>query len=276
MSALTGGPQARAFCGQGAHGLAVAIQHRVAHPFPRCGQHDEVRLHVGVGGSTQLREVAGADAALHGRYNIEGGFQKATARLVKVLTRGTWRRAEEFCLCRTPEGRAEAAERIADELAGTRHFWPDRRRWLMILGATALGGLAAIPGVEEQSSTFSQIIGVTIAVAIVVIALFFALLTVERVALYGVLKALGARSSTLFGGLVVQAVVITLSAAAIAASLVILLDVLIPPGSIPLYVTPSRLLTSVLLLLAAAVFGCAFSLRRVLRVDPASAIGTSS
>ena len=117
------------------------------------------------------------------------------------------------------------------------------------------GAVAAIPGVEEQSSTFSQIIGVTIAVAIVVIALFFALLTVERVALYGVLKALGARSSTLFGGLVVQAVVITLSAAAIAASLVILLDVLIPPGSIPLYVTPSRLLTSVLLLLAAAVFG---------------------
>lgn len=134
----------------------------------------------------------------------------------------------------------------------------------------------AIPGVEEQSSTFNQIIGVTITIALVVIGLFFALLTVERTALYGVLKALGARSLTLFGGLVVQAVVVTLIASAIAGALVILLDVVLPPGSIPLYITPGRLLSSVALLLLAAVVGSAFSLRRVLRVDPASAIGTTS
>jgi len=136
--------------------------------------------------------------------------------------------------------------------------------------------VAAIPGVEEQSSTFNQIIGVTIVIAFVVIALFFALLTVERTALYGVLKALGARSMTIFAGLVAQAVVVTLIAATIAGVLVILLDVLLPPGSIPLYITAGRILTSVALLLVAAVVGSAFSLRRVLRIDPASAIGTTS
>jgi len=141
---------------------------------------------------------------------------------------------------------------------------------------TVEGAVNAIPGVSEQQSTFSQIIGVTIAIALVVIALFFALLTVERTSLYGVLKALGARSITIFGGLVVQAVIITLGAAAVAGAFVITLDLLIPPGSIPLYVTASRIVTSVVLLLVAAVVGCAFSLRRVLRVDPASAIGTSS
>ena len=62
----------------------------------------------------------------------------------------------------------------------------------------------------------------------------------------------------------------------VAVVLAIALDLAIPPGSIPLYVTPSRIITSVALLLVAAVAGCAFSLRRVLRVDPASAIGTSS
>lgn len=134
----------------------------------------------------------------------------------------------------------------------------------------------AIPGVEEQQGTFNQIIGVTIVIALVVIALFFALLTVERVGLYGVLKALGARSSTLFAGLVAQAVVVALVAASVAAGLVVLGDLLIPPGSIPLYVTPSRIVTSVLLLAFAAVVGCTFSLRRVLRVDPASAIGSST
>ncbi len=60
----------------------------------------------------------------------------------------------------------------------------------------------AIPGVEQQQTTFNQIIGVTVVIALVVIALFFALLTVERTALYGVLKAIGARSSRIFGGLV--------------------------------------------------------------------------
>ena len=41
-------------------------------------------------------------------------------------------------------------------------------------------------------------------------------------------------------------------------------------------VSPGRILLSVLLLLVAAVLGCSFSLRRVLRIDPASAIGTTS
>ena len=49
----------------------------------------------------------------------------------------------------------------------------------------------AIPGVEQQRTVFNQIIGVTVAIAVLVVALFFALLTVERLGLYGVLKAIG-------------------------------------------------------------------------------------
>ena len=138
---------------------------------------------------------------------------------------------------------------------------------------TVDGAVNAIPGVEEQQGTFNQIIGVTIAVALVVIGLFFALLTVERLSLYGVLKALGAKSSTIFGGLMVQAVAVTLIASSIAAVLVVLLDVIVPPGAIPIYVSAGSILSSVALLLLAAAVGCSFSLRRVLNVDPASAIG---
>ena len=46
-------------------------------------------------------------------------------------------------------------------------------------------------------------------------ALFFALLTVERIGLYGMLKAIGARSRTLFGGVVTQAIVVTVIASVI-------------------------------------------------------------
>ncbi len=135
--------------------------------------------------------------------------------------------------------------------------------------------IEAIPGVTEQRTTFNQILGVTVVIALVVIALFFALLTVERTALYGVLKAVGATSRTIFAGLVVQAVVVTLVAATIAGIAVAVLDLLIPPGSIPLFISPGRIVTSLVLLLVAAVVGSAFSLRRVLRIDPASALGRS-
>jgi len=131
----------------------------------------------------------------------------------------------------------------------------------------------ALPGVSQQRSTFNQIIGVTVAVAVVVVALFFALLTVERAVLYGVLKALGATSRRLFGGVVLQAVVVTLVATAVGTLIAVLIDVAIPPGTIPYTLLPSRVLTSAGFLLFAAVFGCVFSLRRMLRIDPASAIG---
>ena len=140
---------------------------------------------------------------------------------------------------------------------------------------TITAAVDSIPGVEQQRQTFNQIIGVTVAIGVIVVALFFALLTVERLALYGVLKAIGARSRTLFAGLVTQAVAVSAIASVVAGGLAVMLDAAIPPGSIPLDISPSRIVTSAVLLFAAAIVGCAFCLRRILRVDPASAIGTA-
>jgi len=103
-----------------------------------------------------------------------------------------------------------------------------------VIALTVPETIDEIPGVTEQQTTFNQILGVTVVIAFVVIALFFALLTVERSALYGVLKAIGARSRSIFAGLVTQAIVVTLLAAVLAGISVIILDLLIPPGSIPL------------------------------------------
>lgn len=131
----------------------------------------------------------------------------------------------------------------------------------------------ALPGVAAQESVFNQIIGLTVLIAIIVVALFFALITVERIGLYGVLKALGAGSGRLFVGVLAQAVIVTLIACGIGALAAVALDAVIPVGSIPFIATGGRLVASTLFLLVAAVIGCAFSLRRVLRVDPATAIG---
>jgi len=138
---------------------------------------------------------------------------------------------------------------------------------------TITEAINALPGVSQQRTVFNQIIGVTVVIAIIVVALFFALLTVERTALYGVLKAIGASSRSLFAGVVLQAVVVALIASLVGIIASLVLDALIPAGTIPFVATPARLLSSAVVLVVAAVVGCAFSLRRVLRVDPAAAIG---
>jgi putative ABC transport system permease protein len=131
----------------------------------------------------------------------------------------------------------------------------------------------ALPGVAAQESVFNQIISLTVLIAIIVVALFFALITVERIGLYGVLKALGAGSGRLFAGVLLQAVIVTLIACGSGALAAVALDTVLPVGSIPFIATGSRLVGSTFFLLVAAVIGCAFSLRRVLRVDPATAMG---
>lgn len=138
---------------------------------------------------------------------------------------------------------------------------------------TISGAIEALPGLSQQQTVFNQIIGITVAIGVIVVALFFALITVERTPLYGMLKALGASSRTLFAGLLVQAVAVTAVASAIAVAASLTLAAAIPAGSIPFVATPQRLLTSTAYLLIAAVVGCVFSLRRILRIDPASAIG---
>lgn len=132
----------------------------------------------------------------------------------------------------------------------------------------------ALPGVSEQQTTFNQIIGITAAVAVLVVALFFALITVERTGLYGVLKALGAGSATLFAGVLAQALAVALSASAIGAAASLAFAAALPADSIPFVASAGRLLSSAAYLVLAALIGCAFSLRRVLRVDPAAAIGS--
>jgi putative ABC transport system permease protein len=188
---------------------------------------------------------------------------------------GTWRQVQnanrpgasvgpgvfQALLVRSATGSAGLAHRI------------DRATGGATLTVTRAEAADAIGGVRQQRSVFTQIIGVTLVIAVAVVALFFALLTVERIGLYGMLKAIGARSRTLVGGVITQAVVVALVAAMIGSAFALVLDRTLPAGTIPYQLLPSRLIGSSVALVLAAVVGSVFSLRRVLRVEPASAIG---
>jgi putative ABC transport system permease protein len=117
------------------------------------------------------------------------------------------------------------------------------------------------------------IIGLTVAIAVAVVALFFALLTLERAPLFGVLKAVGARTGTLFAGTAAQAATLAAGAGLVATIAGLTADRVLPAGSIPFQLSAGRAALSVAQLLVAALVGAALCLRRIARTDPAATIG---
>ena len=101
----------------------------------------------------------------------------------------------------------------------------------------------ALPGVAQQESTFNQIIYSTLAVVLAVVGLFFSLLTIERLALYGVLKAIGASDRRLFAGIVVQATTVSVVAFAVG-SVLALAAVAGLPAEVPVQLTGARVLST--------------------------------
>ena len=130
----------------------------------------------------------------------------------------------------------------------------------------------ALPGITQQRSTFNAIIVATFVVAGLVVALFFVLITLERVRMYAVFKAIGASSGQVFGQVAAQAVAIAAVSFSLGALLTLAGSRLIPPR-VPLELTVTRAIEVLLGLIVMSTLGSALSLRRVVRIDPATAIG---
>jgi putative ABC transport system permease protein len=130
----------------------------------------------------------------------------------------------------------------------------------------------SLPGLRQQRSTFNSIIYTTFFVAALVVALFFALLTLERTGLYAVFKAMGASSRQIFTQVLAQALVVALLSFVVGSLLAWAATAAIPP-QVPLRLTSERAVQVVVGLVVMSAIGSALSLRRVVRVDPASAIG---
>ncbi len=137
---------------------------------------------------------------------------------------------------------------------------------------TVDGAIEALPVVQQQSTTFEGIIGVTFIVTLMVVALFFALITLERIGLYAVLKALGATTRDLMAGISAQAVCISLAALLLGLAISFVFTQLIPVN-LPVRVVPSRLVQIAVGVVLTSLLGSLFSLRRVLGIDPAESIG---
>ena len=127
------------------------------------------------------------------------------------------------------------------------------------------------PGVQQVSRSFMVIFLLYGVVVPLVIGLFFLIVTLQKARTLTLLRAIGARSRTLVGALVVQVLVVV--GLGLALGIVCYFPVSQQRiGSIPLqFDTRSVLLWSAVIVVL-ALASVWFSIRRVLRIDPADAL----
>jgi len=103
----------------------------------------------------RIGEAASADVVLATTLAREPFYDLVTGVVYKVESGEPWRDAEEYCRCRTVEGREKTADEVAERLFGTGFGLPTRRTILQMgAAAMAAGGLVALllEALEEERS----------------------------------------------------------------------------------------------------------------------------
>ncbi|MBT8193056.1 MAG: ABC transporter permease [Acidimicrobiia bacterium] len=137
---------------------------------------------------------------------------------------------------------------------------------------TADEAILSLPGVEQQASTFTAIIVVSFVVVGIVIALFFALITLEKRGQLAILKAIGSSNYLLLRGVLIQALIATVAGYVLGFALSRLLALVLPPA-VPVEFLAGTARTLFLATIVMGALGAVLSFRRIIRIDPASALG---
>ncbi|GKQ43199.1 ABC transporter permease [Companilactobacillus sp. RD055328] len=129
-----------------------------------------------------------------------------------------------------------------------------------------------IPGYSEEQGSLLMMISFLYAISIVVLGVFFYIITLEKTPQLGTLKAIGASTRYLANNLLSQVVVIT-GLSLIISNIFILGMKMILPASMPFSLDLPILLLTDSLFIIIAVVSTIISLIKISKVDPVSAIG---
>ena len=133
----------------------------------------------------------------------------------------------------------------------------------------------ATPGYSAQQSTLDTQGYFALLIGVLVIGGFFQILTLQKVAQIGMLKAIGASNLTVGLASIIQIIVVTVIGVFIGAVVTFLLSLSFPP-TIPIVFAPSAVWTAVVSLLLIGPIGGLVSVRYSLKVEPLTALGLSS
>ena len=134
---------------------------------------------------------------------------------------------------------------------------------------------ANIEGVQGQQATVSALRGFGYLIGGLVIGIFFYVLTMQKVAQIGLLKALGATSAYIFRQLLTQVLAVTILGIAVSVPLAYATGAALGrmPEAVPIAFTGGTFVLTSVLLIVTGIVGALFSVRQLARVDPIIALG---
>jgi len=129
-----------------------------------------------------------------------------------------------------------------------------------------------IPGIESITQSFSILVGLTFIIGIVVIGFFFLILTVQKLKAFTLLRAIGTTNARLARTISAQIAIVVLGASVVAVGLTLLAVQGLNTG-IPVALQPATIIGTVVAVLVFSLIAGLLSIRRILRIDPSSAVG---
>jgi putative ABC transport system permease protein len=129
-----------------------------------------------------------------------------------------------------------------------------------------------LPGYTEQKLTLNFMIYFLFGISSIIVAIFLYVLTVQKISMFGVMKAQGISSVYLSRSVVAQTFILSLIGTAIGFALTLLTGTFLP-AAVPVSFDLALMVFYGLVLMAVATAGAVFSVLTIVRIDPLKAIG---
>ena len=138
--------------------------------------------------------------------------------------------------------------------------------WEVVSKQTAFNN---IEGVQAQQSTVDALRYMGLLIGAVVIGVFFYVITLQKVSLLGILKAIGAPGTYLVVQGLLQVLIVSVVGAGVAVGLAVLTEAtLLSSDTVPIRFTTGAILTSSISVVVAGMVGAVLSARQVSSIDP--------
>jgi putative ABC transport system permease protein len=135
--------------------------------------------------------------------------------------------------------------------------------------------VSAIPGYKEEQGSLKMMIAFLFVISAFVLAVFFYVITIQKSSQFGILKAIGTRTTYLLLSVTLQVLLLCAGSLIISVMLVLGVKALLPSG-MPFQLNASTLAISCGAFLVMSLAGSLFSVWKVARIDALDAIGRTA
>ncbi|GAA4060948.1 ABC transporter permease [Amphibacillus indicireducens] len=134
--------------------------------------------------------------------------------------------------------------------------------------------LNGLPGYKAESGTINLMLWLLIFISAFIIAVFFYVLTTQKVQQFGVMKAIGASNGFVIRSVVAQVFLLSTISILVGIGLTYA-TTLVLPEDMPFNLLPKMVWIYSLVLLLTSLMGSLFSVRSIMKIDPVTALGRS-